>query len=454
MHKDLDCVACHTGLNPDEVPHGRRIEAVNCLNCHEDAPAAHRFHAAMAAATGNDGGPGVSCKECHGTHEVASPTSSGAKYHSSRLASSCGECHEPVARQYLESEHGRAFSAGVQGAPGCLTCHRHPITDARTAGEPVERKVAQEKICLSCHLDNPEVRARMGPEAGFIAGYEKSVYGNALLMGNAAAVNCVDCHGSHEMKKGFEPTARVNRRQIPETCGACHTAIALEFERSVHGTAARRGIAEEPVCTDCHGEHNILSPDDSRSPVAPANVSAQVCSPCHSSLRLSEKYGLASDRFRTFADSYHGLAIREGSLEVASCASCHGAHGTLPSSDPASRVHKSNLASTCGACHPGASARFGAGRVHVLLADAQEPVLYWIATAYLAVIVVVVGDMFLHNLLDFVRKAHGHLQARSEGAVEEPAGRALYLRMTLGERLQHGALVLSFTLLVVTGFML
>ena len=37
---------------------------------------------------------------------------------------------------------------------------------------------------------------------------------------------------------------------------------------------------------------------------------------------------------------------------------------------------------------------------------------------------------------------------------EPPAGRALYLRMTGGERLQHAALTVSFVLLVITGFML
>ena len=62
--------------------------------------------------------------------------------------------------------------------------------------------------------------------------------------------------------------------------------------------------------------------------------------------------------------------------------------------------------------------------------------------------------MFLHNLLDFVRKAKHQLKIRRGEIAEQPAGRALYLRMTVDERLQHGALTVSFMLLVVTGFML
>jgi cytochrome b subunit of formate dehydrogenase len=188
--------------------------------------------------------------------------------------------------------------------------------------------------------------------------------------------------------------------------------------------------------------------------VAPANISAQVCSPCHASLRLSEKFELPADRAVTFEDSFHGLALRGGGLEVAHCASCHGAHDILPSRDPASSVHKGNLAKTCGQCHPGASERFASGNVHVLVRGTGEPILYWIATLYIVLIAVVIGGMVVHNLVDFVRKARRRLRARRAGAPEEPAGHALYLRMTLSERLQHGALLVSFVALVVTGFML
>jgi len=68
--------------------------------------------------------------------------------------------------------------------------------------------------------------------------------------------------------------------------------------------------------------------------------------------------------------------------------------------------------------------------------------------------VAVVGAMSAHNALDFLKKARHQLRIRRGEIVEEPPGRALYLRMTSGERLQHAALTVSFTLLVITGFML
>src|SRR4029453_15464680 len=105
-----------------------------------------------------------------------------------------------------------------------------------------------------------------------------------------------------------------------------------------------------------------------------------VCSPCHSSVKLSEKYGIPSDRARTFADSFHGLAIRGGGrVGVASCAHCHGAAAIKASADPPPSVNKANLAVTCGRCHPGANWRFTVGAVHVTSEQAKEPILYWIA---------------------------------------------------------------------------
>jgi len=453
-HTKLACIACHTGFDAENVPHKETIEPVNCLTCHKNAPLKHTFHPQMLRASGRNGAPGVSCKQCHGTHDVVSPKVPGSKFHSSNLTESCGTCHADVKHTFETSAHAQAFAQGVTGAPSCITCHSNGMLKVDPEKEIAPQKIAQEKKCLSCHLDDPDVRARTSPSAGFIAAYEKSVHGKALLEGNGTAANCGDCHGSHEMKKGSDPSSKVSKAHIPETCGKCHGEIATEFAASVHGQAGLKGIADAPVCTDCHGEHNILSPSDPRSPVAPLNVSGQVCAPCHGSVKLTQKYGISSNRFDTFSDSYHGLAVKAGSVEAANCASCHGVHTIKPSSDPTSMVHKENLATTCGKCHAGANERFAIGAVHVAVTQQEEPILYWIETAYIIMIISVVGGMFVHNAADFYKKARRRLLIRRGQMAEEHVGHSLYLRMTLSERLQHGSLLVSFTVLVVTGFML
>lgn len=454
-HRDLDCLDCHAGFDAANLPHKAKIEPVNCLDCHSDAAEKHPFHARMALSDGRGGEEGLSCRQCHGTHGVSPVRGEGGKFQGARQTVSCGECHKAVAGAFSDSAHGKALAQGLTGAPDCISCHAKPLTAERWTGDVASLKVEQEKICLSCHLDDPDVKARMAPSAGFIAAYEKSVHGVALLAGNGNAANCVDCHGSHEMRQGLDPRARVSKTRIPETCSRCHPAADQKYEQSVHAAALKRGNLNSPVCTDCHGEHNILLHTDPRSPVEAKNVSAQVCSPCHSSLRLSEKYGIPTSQPRSFADSYHGLAIRGGdTVEVANCASCHGAHDIKASGDPSSSVNKANLASTCGRCHPGANWRFAVGSVHVVTKKAEEPLLYWVAYFYMGLIVATVGGMLLHNVLDFLRKSRRKLQIRRGELAEEELGHGLYLRMTLAERVQHACLMTSFTVLVITGFML
>lgn len=453
-HKNLNCVSCHSGFSPDDIPHKENIQPLDCTQCHKDAPVKHQFHPQIFRADGTNGTRDVSCKHCHGTHDVISPKVAGSKWHTSKHNESCGTCHKEIVSVYKSSQHFIAFSEGSKGAPDCLTCHKTQIASVTPGRDIIGLKLAQEKLCLSCHLDDPEIRARTVPSAGFIAAYETSIHGMALLGGNQNAPGCVDCHTSHNVKKGLNSESTVFRMNIPSTCGQCHQAITDEYLESVHGVSAMKGRRDVPVCTDCHGEHDILKTDDPRSPVAFQRVSAEVCAPCHTSLKLSDKYGIRTDRFKSFADSYHGLALRGGSLEVANCASCHGVHNIKSSNDPASMVHKDNIVSTCGSCHPGANERFAIGKVHVTYDKEEDTLLYWIATFYISLIVMVIGLMVIHNIFDFIRKAKIKKLKKRGFIREEPIGHSLYLRMTLSERLQHGTMAVSFILLVITGFML
>ncbi|HET9250529.1 MAG TPA: cytochrome c3 family protein [Candidatus Eisenbacteria bacterium] len=450
-HAKVACVECHVGFDPDEEPHLPKIPPVRCVGCHDDAAARHSFHAAMVAQEMERNGS-AGCKRCHGTHDTRPAPS--WKAGGAGDGGDCRSCHEKEVVQFERSAHGRALAAGQEEAPRCVTCHEKAVVDGPKPTAAV--KVEQEKLCLSCHLDDPAVRQRVGPQAGFIAAYDQSVHGSALHAGKAEAANCVDCHGSHEMAVGLDPDSRASKAHIPATCGRCHDEVAKHYDASVHASALAQGSADSPVCTDCHGEHTILKTSDPRSPVAPTNLSEQVCSPCHSSVRLSTKYGIRSDRFRTFDDSFHGLAIRGGSVAAANCASCHGSHEILPSTDPRSTVHPANLAKTCGECHKGATAAFASGKVHVDPTTEDEPLLYWIGLIYTLLIGGTIGGMFVHNALDFSRKASHRLRVRRGLASEAhaPASRALYLRMTVSERVQHGLLVVSFTVLVLTGFAL
>lgn len=451
-HSKLNCVSCHKGFKAEELPHADPIREVNCVSCHNQALTKHSFHPQILRTKGAGGGKDVSCIGCHGSHNTQPiRTSQWAKRN---LPESCGSCHKEAAESYKLSNHSISFSQGDASAPDCLTCHKGAITKSAFKSDITSMKQAQEKLCLSCHLDDPEVRRKTKPTAGFIMAYENSIHGKSLHAGNGEAANCVDCHNSHAIIKAFDSRSSVYRLNIPTTCGNCHSEIKNEYQESIHGVSVARGNTDSPVCTTCHGEHNILEHTDPRARVAYQNVSQMICSPCHESVQLTEKYGLSANRFRTFTESYHGLALRGGSATVANCGSCHGVHNIKPSSDPTSTIHKDNLVKTCGGCHPGANTTFVTGRIHVTLDREEEPILYWIATIYIVLIVSIIGGMFLHNTVDLYRK--GKLKKlRQLGLIkEEKHGHGLYLRMTLSERIQHGTMALSFIILVITGFML
>ncbi len=454
VHKKLNCISCHAGFDPEEVPHKEKIEPINCTTCHKDAGAKHQFHPQLLKAkSGSNGTPDLSCKGCHGTHQVVSTKSANSPFNKTNVSQTCIKCHKEQGESYGHSDHARALREGVKGAPNCITCHKAPITFS-AGRDTLKVKIAQEELCLSCHLDNPDVRNRIASTDAFIKAYEHSVHGKALLGGNAKSANCVDCHSSHEIEKGTNPISTVFKMNVPQTCAKCHEDIAKEYEESVHGVAVKNRNMASPVCTDCHGEHNILKHNDPNSPVSFQNVSSQVCSPCHNSVKLSERYGISADRFKTFTDSYHGLALKGGSAEVANCGSCHGVHNIKSSSDPTSMVHKANLAVTCGKCHPGANDNFAVGTVHVTMGKDEDPLLYWIANLYILLIIATIGGMFFHNTIDFIRKSINKLKVRRGILPHHRYGKELYVRMTKAERLQHVTLMLSFFLLVITGFML
>lgn len=452
-HSKLKCTSCHINFDDEEIPHSNNLTPKACGDCHQKQIIKHLFHPRLLKATGNETDSDLNCINCHDYHYVKDPSDPGGKWSTENLPASCGKCHQEITSKYLASEHYAAFKDGMLGAPNCLHCHKNPVAKVHKDEDYVHVKISQEKLCLSCHLDSPDVRSRTAPSAGFITMYDKSVHGSALNSGNHNAANCVDCHGSHKVLKSTSnsPTSKKN---IPNTCGKCHSEISKEYLSSIHGVALQKGIKESPGCTDCHGEHNILKHDDPHSPVSFQNLSREVCSPCHSSLKLSEKYGITSDRFETFSDSYHGLAIEGGSVAVANCASCHGSHNIKPSSDSTSTISKVNLVKTCGGCHPGANSNFTIGKIHITRQDESEPIIYFIATAYITLIFIVIGGMFLHNLIDFFRKSKIKKMKQRGLIREEKFGHALYLRMNLDERIQHATLAISFLLLVVTGFML
>jgi formate dehydrogenase gamma subunit len=320
------------------------------------------------------------------------------------------------------------LAASVHKTNTCASCHAD-ITDKH----PDDNVPAQPPNCKRCHEKQSE-------------SYGASVHGLALAKGRKDSATCSDCHDGHTILPPTSPESPLYFSRLAETCGRCHKQEAKDVEESVHGQAVAAGHRDAPTCTDCHSEHKIQALKTRSS----LEIDVEVCGQCHASERMNTKYNLPPDQVKTFFQSYHGLAAQYGSTVAANCASCHGFHKILPSTDPHSSIYKTNLVETCGRCHPGATENFAQSKVHVDAAatsggaDTGEQINRWVRRIYLVLIVGTIGFMLVHNLLLFGKKVRARYRAAN----------LTVLRMSLSQRLQHVILAVSFIALAVTGFAL
>ncbi len=418
-------------FRPSAIFAAEEIANDDCLACHTTID--ENFFAASIHGSNL-------CASCHNDIQEIPPPEKLAKVN-------CGNCHRFEAKIYNASGHGEAKKHGAPAAT-CLGCHGdgHRVVSTHDKFSPVNR-MNIASTCAVCHEDQKMMEPFKLLETMPVKSYLMTVHGQALAKkGVVGSAVCSDCHGSHDLYAPTNPKSKIYRANVETTCGKCHENVLKTYQRSVHGKAAAAGKWEAPVCTDCHGEHNILARLDPNSKVYSTSVSEKVCGQYHASEKITTKYRLPTDRLKTYMESYHGLAGKFGRNMVANCASCHGAHDILPSSDPESSVNKKNLQQTCGKCDPNVGKQLAMGSVHMKPSVHSDRIVYYVTMAYIFLIIMVIGGMILHNLLDFCFKLKQHYLRKKE--------KSKNTRFTANERVQHLVLSVTFIMLAYTGFAL
>jgi hypothetical protein len=183
---------------------------------------------------------------------------------------------------------------------------------------------------------------------------QDSVHGEALREGQLDVPVCIDCHGGHDIQSPNEP-----RERISLTCGSCHGAILDLYSTSVHGEAL---FAEQnpdvPTCIDCHGVHDIADPTTADFRVR----SPSLCTDCHADDELMERYDISTNVEDSYLTDFHGTTVAffeqqdpDVATNKAVCYDCHGVHDIQRVEDDDVRE---NLLVTCQQCHPDADANF------------------------------------------------------------------------------------------------
>ncbi|MFZ5518919.1 MAG: cytochrome c3 family protein [Candidatus Zhuqueibacterota bacterium] len=431
------------------------ISSEDCMECHSDKALTRLNEDGKEDSLfvhfekfSNSVHAGLSCVDCHSAITELP--------HDEKLEKpNCGNCHDDVTQEYMASVHGKSLAKGNLEAPECWSCHTShyvfPIDDSLSTMFVLN----QPEICGECHSDPNIVKKFNIPISEPAAAYKTSIhYRSALEEGNMQAAKCSDCHGAHNLQPSSNPVSLTNKFNIPRTCAQCHQGIFDEYMAGVHGKGLLAGATDSPVCTDCHTEHDIKSHTDPKSTVFSTVISKTTCPRCHEAEQIVTKYGLKKEAVDSYNDSYHGLANRAGSVVTANCASCHGVHKILHSSDPKSSVNKANLQQTCGSCHPGVSDMVAIGSIHIKGSSTSQKTIYYVTTFYIFLIVGTIGGMFMHNLIDFIHKFKAKIKGVEDHSFEELSHGITMVRLSLNERIQHFILMGTFITLVITGFAL
>ena len=274
-----------------------------------------------------------------------------------RAAGQCGVCHPESRVAFAASIHAREQVT-------CTSCHGG---DADT--QNVERahsgsfrglrnRLATPEVCATCHSDLQMMSAYNLPVDQY-AVYQTSQHGMAVAGGDSSAAVCIDCHGSHVIYAAADSRSSVASRNIPTTCGVCHSdeelmerygldpGVVEDYETGIHGRSLLiAGNLAAPNCTSCHGVHGATPPG--------VGDIDKVCGACHVQTR------------RAFLDGPHYQGMTEAGLPE--CATCHSNHAIQG-------LEVASIDTLCADCHGESSDEVLLGsKMHTLIEAATVEV--------------------------------------------------------------------------------
>jgi DmsE family decaheme c-type cytochrome len=260
----------------------------------------------------------------------------------------CLVCHEDVTKAFASNPHHVLASDTKRGPDGgwkgkeCEACHgpgsKHAESiDKKDIRNPAALPPAEaERICLSCHLNQPTHAGRI--QSSHVR----------------SQIGCTSCHAMHKT-----PTELVARKpgDVNQLCASCHTGEWAAFSRPY-----RHRLPEEAMsCVDCHNPHGRNVTSTVRM-VASSNEPG--CYKCHGEMRgpfVYEHEPLRTDGCVACHEP-HGSAnprmlTRDQPRTV--CLECHANIGapspktgnTIGSTPPAFHNLQSPRYQTCVICH-------------------------------------------------------------------------------------------------------
>ncbi len=423
---DDDCLTCHNDKDLEgETERSKKLKLFvpeNALvgSVHED----------------------LSCTDCH----IGAETFEEVPHSSKPLERACKNCHEEEAAETAKDVHGMGCASGDEMTPSCCGCHGGHDIKPLNSSESRFSDMNQPNTCGKCHGgDTLTTKDHSIYKRNIVTRYKSSVHYQAVNEGKAAA-SCTDCHGSHNiLPSGFKDSG-VSRTNEANSCMKCHKLEGLAFWDGPHGDALEHGNNDVPTCSTCHGDHDMASLRV-RDGVAKQWAATQVCIWCHGNARMMARYGLDTTPVDSYMQDFHGLTQRGTMGASATCADCHDPHHSLPSNHPNSRMHISNRGPTCGKCHGTVSDNFAMSFSHKKSIEVEGTMLEnIIRIVYIFLIIFVVGGMLIYVMMIWFKAVREKIKSQKKDPYIE--------RMNNFGRNVHKTLLVSFIVLVITGFAL
>lgn len=252
-----------------------------CVVCHNDQKLGLLKGVHAKAGEKDDRGLGLplDCVKCHGTnaHEILPANDQRSPVFLMNQVHTCGSCHEEHRSTYEKTVHGKGlFESGLMVTAVCADCHgAHGIYYAADRRSTLHRSNVVA-TCSKCHqLIGDRLQKSIHSREGQLGlATENPAPGGRVKR----LPSCTDCHQGHHLLSSDVPDFRL---QVDNACGNCHADLSSRYALSTHGELTRQGYAAAANCADCHGSHDILPVMDPDSMLAPGKNRLHTCQKCH-----------------------------------------------------------------------------------------------------------------------------------------------------------------------------
>jgi hypothetical protein len=177
----------------------------------------------------------VDCHTAHATRSLTDPQTGELLPHSRRwVPQTCANCHYAIYQEYSTSVHGSALlGEGNPDVPTCIDCHGvHNIKSPTTAAF----RLSSPELCAKCHT-NPAIMDKYGLSTQVLNTYVADFHGTTITIFQKEYPNqennkavCYDCHGIHNIKRVNDPVGGLAIKQnLLARCQVCHPDANSNF---------------------------------------------------------------------------------------------------------------------------------------------------------------------------------------------------------------------------------